>query len=318
MDNTKYSLTRGPGLSLSVEDMDKLIMNADGSCALLYLYIIRNGGAFTAPEAARKLKMTEWELTQAANRLRALGLVSSGEPDKKLLPPEELPEYSASDISRRTSEDSGFKAVLAETQRTMGRILTGPELKTLLGIYDYLGLPAEVILMLTNHCVEDYQDKYGPGRLPTIRRLEKEAYAWANMEILTLEQAEKYIQKQNDKKDSLNQTKKMLQINGRALTQTEQKYIESWLDMGFGPDALEIAYDKTVVKTGRLQWKYMDSIVNSWHGKNLHTPEEIAAGDNRATAPRGRYQAGKNGSAAAPSKEELERMERILSKMSNG
>jgi hypothetical protein len=43
--------------------------------------------------------------------------------------------------------------------------------------------------MLTNHCVEDYQDKYGPGRLPTIRRLEKEAYAWANMEILTLEQA---------------------------------------------------------------------------------------------------------------------------------
>jgi hypothetical protein len=63
----------------------------------------------------------------------------------------------------------------------------------------------------------------------------------------------------------------MLQINGRALTQTEQKYIESWLDMGFGPDALEIAYDKTVVKTGRLQWKYMDSIVNSWHGKNLHT-----------------------------------------------
>jgi hypothetical protein len=44
MDNTKYSLTRGPGLSLSVEDMDKLIMNADGSCALLYLYIIRTAG----------------------------------------------------------------------------------------------------------------------------------------------------------------------------------------------------------------------------------------------------------------------------------
>jgi hypothetical protein len=69
--------------------------------------------------------MTEWELTQAANRLRAMGLCFIRRTDKKLLPPEELPEYSASDISRRTSEDSGFKAVLAETQRTMGRILTG-------------------------------------------------------------------------------------------------------------------------------------------------------------------------------------------------
>jgi DNA replication protein DnaD len=200
----------------------------------------------------------------------------------------------------------------------MGRLLTGPELKTLLGIYDYLGLPAEVILMLTNHCVEDYQEKYGPGRLPTIRRIEKEAYSWANMEILTLEQADKYIKKQLEKKDSLSQIKKILQINGRSLSTTEQKYVESWIDMGFCPDALEIAYDKTVVKTGRLQWKYMDSIVQSWHGKNLHTPEEIAAGDVRRSAPAAGKYAGKNGSAGIPPKEELERMEKILSKMNKG
>lgn len=315
MDNTKYSLTRGLGLSLSVEDMDKLIASADGSCALLYLYILRNGGAFTPMEAARKLKMTEWELTQTANKLRSMGLISSGDKDKMLLPPDEIPEYSSSDISRRSIEDSGFKAVLAETQRTMGRILTGPELKTLLGIYDYLGLPTEVILMLTNHCVEEYQEKYGAGRLPSIRRLEKEAYAWANMEILTYEQAEKYIQKQLEKKDALSQIKKVLQINGRALTQTEQKYIESWIDMGFGPDALDIAYDKTVVKTGRLQWKYMDSIVSSWHGKNLHTPEEIAAGDNRNGASRNGT---KNRYPSSMQQDELDQMEKILSRVKNG
>jgi hypothetical protein len=95
MDNTKYSLTRGPGLSLSVEDMDRLISSADGSCALLYLYIIRNGGEFTPNDAARKLKMTEWEIVQSANKLRSLGLISSDEKEKKLLPPDEMPEYSA-------------------------------------------------------------------------------------------------------------------------------------------------------------------------------------------------------------------------------
>ena len=49
-----------------------------------------------------------------------------------------------------------------------------PKLSDLLGLYDFLGLPAEVILLLVNHCVQTFRVRYGEGRRPTLRQIEKE------------------------------------------------------------------------------------------------------------------------------------------------
>jgi hypothetical protein len=49
-------------------------------------------------------------------------------------------------------------------------------MKLLFGMYDYLALPPEVILELLNFCVDRSREKYGPGRLPSMRAVEKEAY----------------------------------------------------------------------------------------------------------------------------------------------
>jgi DNA replication protein DnaD len=314
MEDAKYTLARRMGISLSAEDTDKLLSCADGSAALLYLYILRNGGEFSALNAARDLKHTEREIRDAAERLRDLGLLNRvGE--MQPVPPDELPEYAAEDIVRRSASDQEFKAVVTETQRIMGRMLSVPELKTLFGIYDYLGLPAEVILTLINHCVEEYQEKHGPGRIPTMRRIEKEAYIWANREILTLESAEAYLRELREKKHVLSQVKEVLQIRGRDLSTTEKKYVESWLEMGFGLDAIAIAYDKTIVKTGQLQWRYMNSIITSWHNKGLHTAKEIEKGDMLPTAHR---KTANSGSSSVPQKSEFERMKKMLEKMKNG
>jgi hypothetical protein len=319
MDDKLYALSKAPGLALPAEDVEKLLCRADGCCALLYLYILRHGRLDTA-RAARDLKRTAREIETAAGALREMGLLAPAAPAGRKLPaPDELPEYTAQEVSRRSGEDTGFQAVVAETQRTMGRMLSGAELKTLLGIYDYLGLPAEVILLLVNHCVEEFRTKYGPGRLPTLRRIEKEAYVWANREILTLRQAEEYLQTLADRRSQAVQIKTVLQIRDRELTPTEGRYVDGWLDMGFPLETLEIAYDKTVVKTGRLQWKYMDSILQSWHGKGLHTPEEIAAGDGRPAQPGGgtrniQRAAGSVG-VGVPGKRELEQMERLIDRM---
>ncbi|MGI5936113.1 MAG: DnaD domain protein [Oscillospiraceae bacterium] len=312
MEDAKYTLARRMGISLSAEDADKLLGCADGSAALLYLYMLRNGGEFSPPKAARDLKHTEREIKEAAERLRDLGLLNrAGETHP--VPQDELPEYAAEDIARRSASDQEFKAVVTETQRIMGRMLSVPELKILFGIYDYLGLPAEVILTLINHCVEEHQEKHGPGRIPTMRRIEKEAYIWANREILTLESAEAYLRELREKKHILSQVKEVLQIRGRDLSSTEKKYVESWLEMGFGLEALAVAYDKTVVKTGKLAWSYMNSILESWHGKGLHTVEEIEKGD---MLPQRKTSNG--GSSSVPQRSDFERMKKMLEKMRNG
>ena len=52
----------------------------------------------------------------------------------KLPPAEELPEYTSADIVRRSKEDSGFQAVIAQAQHKLGRVLSTADLKTLFGI----------------------------------------------------------------------------------------------------------------------------------------------------------------------------------------
>ena len=156
-------------------------------------------------------------------------------------------------------------------------------MKTLFGIYDYLALPPEVIMMLINYCVARCREQSTPEhtRRPSMRSIEKEAYNWVHQEILTLDQAEEYIRRQRERRDALGRAKAALGIHGRELTPTETKYISAWLDMGFDEDALAIGYDRTVTNTGALKWSYMNKIMQSWHEKGLHSAAEIESGDPR-------------------------------------
>ena len=55
----------------------------------------------------------------------------------------------------------------AEVEKKLGKRLTTPDVGVLLGLNDYLGLPADVIFLLVNHCVERVTRK-----LPGVARSE--------------------------------------------------------------------------------------------------------------------------------------------------
>lgn len=286
MGGNNYSLSGDINLAVSVSHADKLLRLGDGNCALLYLYALRKSGSFSASDAARDLKRTQSEIEKAAGVLRAQGLFSADAGSAPLpLPADELPEYTALDIARRSKDTGDFPAVVEETQKILGKTLTGADIKTLFGLYDYLKLPAEVILLLLNHCVESARERSGPGRLPSLKTIEKEAYIWFNREIMTLEQAEDYLRAKKAMAELTTEIKQILQINGRNFSPTERQYVESWLEMGFDSEAIGLAYDRTVVKTGGLQWKYMNSILSSWNAKDLHRVDEIQRGDSKSPAP---------------------------------
>lgn len=292
---------------------DKLIAAHDGDTALLWLWLCRSG-VYNGDRAAEELCRTLGEMDRAYEKLCRMGLYPIT-PDRKetpSYPAEELPQYTVSDVLRRSSEDGSFKAVLQEAERVLGRSLSSPDMKILFGIYDYLALPTEVIFVLLNYCTELYRQKYGPGRLPSMRSIEKEAYSWANNEILTLEQAEEFIEESRSRRSRAEEIKAALGIRGRELTPTERKYVFSWLDMGFSVDALSVAYDRTVTNTGSLKWNYMNKIVSSWHQKGIHTMQEIEEKDRRTPTP------AKNTEPNAPaSQAELARLRSIYEKVKN-
>ncbi len=318
MEDKKYKLSGEMSLAVPIADADKLLNSGDGTAALLYLYAMRYGGNFSEQSAAIALKRTEAEIAKALSLLCQMGLFKTNDSDNRiLLPAEELPEYTSEDIASRARESGEFKAIIDETQRIMGHMLTGADLKTLFGIYDYLHLPAEVTILMINHCVEETRERLGPGKLPSMHSIEKEAYVWYNREILTLERAEDFLMKKRSQNGAVADIKRLLQINGRNFSASERKYVESWLDMGFELEAIALAYDKTVLKTGNLAWKYMNSILASWHAKNLHTAEEVTSGDRR-TGSSTSIRAGSQSYEKSTGESELDRLKKILDKVKNG
>lgn len=271
---------------------DRLLAAHEGDLALLYLFIRRRGSA-DLEQAAGELCRTLSEMQAAYEKLSRMGLtgdtVQSCElagrrlPEKKLLPADELPEYSAEDVVRRTAGDSAFSAILREAEGLYGKRLGGTEVKKLLGIYDYLSLPAEVMMELLHFCVQNSMAK---GRMPSMRYIEKEATKWANLEIFTLEQAEEYIGREKQRREDSGRVAELLGIRGRELSPTEKGYIGSWIDMGFDLEVIAHAFDRTVTNTGGLKWGYMNKILSNWKEMGLFDLAQIEEKDSRRrTAP---------------------------------
>ena len=195
MSEGKFVLPGSESVSMSGDAARRLIGCGSGDAALLYLYILISGGRYDKADAAARIGRSQTQIETAMGVLSRLGLVSlEEEPVTQIKErPDELPDYTAQDIARELDNGQSFKSLVEEVQKALGKILSSDDLKKLFGIYDYLGLPCEVILQLVIHGREEFRRSRGPGRIPTMRYIEKAAYSWEREGIFSLEAAEGYI-----------------------------------------------------------------------------------------------------------------------------
>jgi len=283
-------------LTIEPSHLQKLLGAASADAALLYLYV--HSGKDPAG-AERDLHMGSTRLSCAAATLRQLGLWPQ---TQQVVLTGERPNYSETDVITAMDTDGDFRALYGEVQRQLGRSLNTEELKILLGFVRYLGMPMDVISVLVCYCKERARQK-GSSRNPSLRMIEKEAYAWVEQGIDTLEEAAAFIQNQNQRRSRLGRLMQILQIRGRSLTPGEERYAQQWLEWGFDEEAIAMAYERTCLNTGALSWPYMNKILTRWQEAGLLTARQIRDGD-RKPVPKGA--SGQLGQA------ELEAIARVL------
>jgi len=285
-------------VTISQTDLRKLLSAASPDSALLYLYL-QSGNRLETAE--KELNINATRVNCAAAALRQLGLLAEQRPSR--IAPGERPAYSDEDVYKSMDYDPAFKRLYEEVQRLMGRTLNTEEIKILLGLVRYLGLDYDVISILVSYCKARAERK-GRKRRIGLRVIEQEAYAWAERGIDTIEEAAAFIQMQNVRESRLGRLMQILQIYGRNLTAAEERYANSWLDMGMDEEAIAMAYERTCLNTGGLNWAYMNKILQRWHSQGLHTAEEVRTGEQRGAVPKGA--SGQLGAA------ELEAIQKVL------
>lgn len=163
-------LSEQENITLSAAVTRRLIDGGDGDAALLYLCLLKNRGS-ASPETLRaELKWDEARRSRAEAALARMGLVSAPKPEEPTpspvpAPTAERPAYSREDVARKLEQDASFSALLREVERKLGPLST-PSVGKLLGLYEDLGLPADVLFLLVNHCIARHAAQYGAGGCP--------------------------------------------------------------------------------------------------------------------------------------------------------
>ena len=275
-----------PNIVLPAQQADRLIGRGDGDAALLYLCLLRADRGVTAQELQRRLKWSQLRLHAAETALQELGLIDRPPEQKPPEPAQERPVYTADDLTDLLTGDAGFRMLVPQTEEKLGKRLKTADLQILAGLYDDLGLPADVIYLLVCHCVTRSEERYGPGRRPTLRQIEKEGYHWAQRGLFDQESASRYLRDWNVRRSAMSQYMQVLGLGDRRPVESEERYITDWMDKGFPPETVALAYDKTVFYKKELNWRYLNGILRRWHENGWHTEEEVRQSDSRKPSRR--------------------------------
>lgn len=275
-----------PNIVLPAQQADRLIGRGDGDAALLYLCLLRADRGVTAQELQRRLKWSQLRLHAAETALQELGLIDRPPEQKPPEPAQERPVYTADDLTDLLTGDAGFRMLVPQTEEKLGKRLKTADLQILAGLYDDLGLPADVIYLLVCHCVTRSEERYGPGRRPTLRQIEKEGYHWAQRGLFDQESASQYLRDWNVRRSAMSRYMQVLGLGDRRPVESEERYIADWMDKGFPPETVALAYDKTVFYKKALNWRYLNGILRRWHENGWHTEEEVRQSDSRKPSKR--------------------------------
>jgi DnaD/phage-associated family protein len=275
-----------PNIVLPAQQADRLIGRGDGDAALLYLCLLRADRGVTAQELQRRMKWSQLRLHAAETALQELGLIDRPPEQKPPEPAQERPVYTADDLTDLLTGDAGFRMLVPQTEEKLGKRLKTADLQILAGLYDDLGLPADVIYLLVCHCVARSEERYGPGRRPTLRQIEKEGYHWAQRGLFDQESASRYLRDWNVRRSAMSRYMQVLGLGDRRPVESEERYIADWMDKGFPPETVALAYDKTVFYKKELNWRYLNGILRRWHENGWHTEEEVRQSDSRKPSRR--------------------------------
>ena len=314
MGNAKLKNSLPAVLTIPERDAEALLRAGDGDAALLYIYVLRQGGRLDREAAARELGRSDRDMAMAADRLMQLGLIFDAENPSVPSAGEELPEYEGAEIARRSMEDEQFRMLVDELQRSLGRTFSRTDLNRLYAIYEEYSLPAEVIMLLVQYCKDESVRRYGPGRTVGMGFVCRVAREWFDLEIMTYERAEEWLRMREERRSQYGRLRQALGFKDREPTKTERGYIDAWLDLGFSPEAVAAAAERTITNTGGMKWRYCDAIIRDWNEKGLHSLQEIEQGDQKP----GKRKIPAPEKPARDDKKAMEQIRRLKDKMNGG
>lgn len=272
--------------------VDRYIQTVDGDQLKVILWLLKNNGrTYSTEEIAQAVNIHAQSAESAIQFWLQNGLLSLQEDllSSTLLPAAEASIASPAAptpakpvpaanrrmqrpdglyISERMEKSEVIRHLVDETASMLGKPLSPALSSTLIQAYEDYGLPCEVILMLIA-----YANKIGRANTSYI---ESTVRNWADSNILNIEAAEEKLRELDETTVAWNRCERAFGMTSRrAPSKNEGQYAHRWIMEWSMPDELlNEAYNRCVDNTGKVNMKYINAILESWHNAGIHTLKE--------------------------------------------
>lgn len=319
MDANTIILTKKESTNVTLVSnvfIDYYMPSANGSYVKVFLYLLRcipePEREFSLSFLADHLENTEKDIVRALNYWDKLGILSitrnnenaitgisindlqapkeqvpedsAKEPETAVLTPApitvqklERPIYNTAEITEMTNNDE-IKWLLNIIEIYLERPLKPTDIQLVLYLHETLGFSTDLVMHLYDYCVS--KNKKNTAYIEAV------ALSWASDGIDTVEKAEVSINMHHENYQAVTKAFGLNRSPGAA----EKQYIDKWLSAyGFSAEIIAEACGRSLLNTGKPDFKYADKILDNWYKKQAFRLSDIAKLDevhNSRTAPK--------------------------------
>lgn len=265
--------------------IDKYMANARGEYVKVYLlglkYCISGELGANSAVIANSLSLLESDILNAWNYWSDMGVV-------KMCAIDNMGNYTIEFIDLDDSVDSppknfnilkeldnsSIKDMLQDIEKLIGRTISPKEIEVYLSWQKDFNFSPELILLLIQYCISKGKNDY--------RYFEKIAIAWHDDNIKTIEDAQMFIKRHEDKWINIRKVLKYLGINSPDVMKPQEDMIYKWFSTyKFNADVIYKACDICFERLNRADFKYIDGILNSWFKSNITSLEDVEKKDRK-------------------------------------
>lgn len=258
------------GISTDIVDDAIVYWSQAEIFSVLNVTVLKNT-EIKASSVSKRMNTERTETDDSNNdKSQNVSLLPAINPTENSLEKKSHVKYSSKDIANIVNSQKEIKEMFSQLEVILKRNLRFTEQCGYINLVENYGFPVASILMLVQYC-EDIGKS-------SIRYVESIAESWFEQDITSYKQVETEIIKMIKLHKIENKVAKIFGLTTN-LTKKQREYINSWTDLGFDTDMIQLAYEKCVDQINKLSFPYINKIITSWAGDKIFTIDEVNIND---------------------------------------
>jgi DnaD/phage-associated family protein len=219
--------------------------------------------------------LNAWNYWNDENVIRMVPVDNMGNYNIEFLELADVPQGKEDNINLLEElNKSSIKDMLQDIEKLLGRPLSSKEMTMYIGWLKDFEFSPELILLLIQYCASKGKTDY--------RYIEKIAITWFDSKIKTLDDAQVFIKKHEDKWIKIRKILNYLGIKDAEIMKPQEEMLDKWITTyGFSTEVIFKACDICFQRINKADFKYIDGILSSWEKDGIKTIEAVDKKDNK-------------------------------------